>query len=192
MDYLSQTGLDALKGADILRTAPDMYQSTVEYAASPIGRKMRDIAQTHLANFGTRVFYTQHASFDTHASQLGAHAQLWKEVSAAVYDFYQDLREHNARTTWWSSCSASSVAEYMTTAPGPTMERAGGLRSGRPGGSGLPRRVPIQESRGPAIRRPGAEHRLPGCVLNAAEDWLGLDPNPIVGGNFERLDYIAK
>ena len=40
MDYLSQTGLDALKGADILRTAPDNYSSNVEYASSPIAQKM--------------------------------------------------------------------------------------------------------------------------------------------------------
>ena len=84
MDYLSMTGLDALKGADILRTAPDVYQSNVEYHGSSIGRKMRDIAQVHLAGFGTRIFYTQHGSFDTHATQLGAHAQLWTDVSHAV------------------------------------------------------------------------------------------------------------
>ena len=30
-DYLSQTGLDALKGADILSTAPQQYSATVEY-----------------------------------------------------------------------------------------------------------------------------------------------------------------
>ena len=96
MDYLSQTGLDALKGADILRTAPDMYSSTVEYSASPIAKKLKDIAQVHLAGFGTRIFYTQHAGFDTHASELKPHAQLWKDLSEAVYDFYQDLREHDA------------------------------------------------------------------------------------------------
>ena len=32
MDFLSQTGLDALKGADILNVAPEMYSSSVEYA----------------------------------------------------------------------------------------------------------------------------------------------------------------
>ncbi len=30
MEYLGQTGLDALKGADILKTAPDAYSSSVE------------------------------------------------------------------------------------------------------------------------------------------------------------------
>ena len=96
MDYLSQTGLDALKGADILRTAPDKYSSSVEYAASPIASKLRDVAQVHLAGFGTRIFYTQHGSFDTHAGQLGLHAQLWREVSEAVSGFFLDLKEHDA------------------------------------------------------------------------------------------------
>ena len=34
-DYLSQTGLDALRGADILKTAPEMYSSGIEYGGSP-------------------------------------------------------------------------------------------------------------------------------------------------------------
>ena len=38
MEFLGQTGTDALKGADILRTAVDKYESNVEYAASSIGQ----------------------------------------------------------------------------------------------------------------------------------------------------------
>ena len=193
MDYLSQTGLDALKGADILRTAPDMYNSTVEYAASPIGRKMRDIAQTHLANFGTRVFYTQHASFDTHASQMGTHAQLWKEVSAAVYDFYQDLREHDA---------SDNVVVFMFSEFGRrvhdngsgTDHGAGGVAFavGDPVVAGYHGEYPSRKAEdlqfGDLV--PNIDFR--GVYSTLIEDWLNLDPNPIVGGNFERLDYIAK
>ena len=69
MDYLGQTGLDALKGADILKTAPEKYHSTVEYADSPIGRNLRGIANVLLADIGTRIFNTQHIGYDTHASQ---------------------------------------------------------------------------------------------------------------------------
>ena len=36
MEYLGQTGLDALKGADILKVAPEQYSSSVEYGSSPI------------------------------------------------------------------------------------------------------------------------------------------------------------
>ena len=49
MDYLGQAGRDALRGADIIRVAPETYSSTVEYANNPIARRLRDVAQVHLA-----------------------------------------------------------------------------------------------------------------------------------------------
>ena len=54
MDFLGQTGTDALKGADILRTAPARYSSSVEYAANPIAESMKSVAQVMFADLGTR------------------------------------------------------------------------------------------------------------------------------------------
>jgi len=94
--YMGQTGLDAQKGADILRTALGKYQSTVHYPKSPIAENLKGIAQVKLADLGTRVFYTSHGTFDTHATQLPAHAKLWQEVSEGVAAFFDDLRAHDA------------------------------------------------------------------------------------------------
>jgi uncharacterized protein (DUF1501 family) len=94
--YMGQTGLDAQKGADILRTASAKYQSSVQYPNSPIAANLKGIAQVKLADLGTRVFYTSHGSFDTHATQLPAHAKLWQEVSEGVAAFFDDLRAHDA------------------------------------------------------------------------------------------------
>ena len=95
MDFLGQTGTDALKGADILRTAPEKYDSTIEYAANPIAQSLKSVAQVMFADLGTRIYYNQHGSFDTHSGELDTHAKLWNEVSGAVGDFYDDLKEHN-------------------------------------------------------------------------------------------------
>ena len=43
-----------------------------------------------------QVFYTSYGSFDTHYDQMGSHTKLWMDVSAAIRDFYADLREHDA------------------------------------------------------------------------------------------------
>ena len=67
MQYMGQTGLEAMKGADILKVAPEGYTSSVEYADTPIAKKLKGIAQIHTANLGTRIFYCDHGSFDTHA-----------------------------------------------------------------------------------------------------------------------------
>ena len=95
MDYLGQTGLDAMKGADTLKTAPQKYQSQVEYANSPIGKNLQGIAKVLVADLGTKIFYTQHMGYDTHANEGPVHPKLWNEASQAISDFYYDLKEHD-------------------------------------------------------------------------------------------------
>src|SRR5260370_23449288 len=93
---MGQTGLDAQKGADILRTALAKYSSSVQCPKSPIADNLRGIAQVKLAGLGTRVFYTSHGTFDTHATQLPTHAKLWQEVSEGIAAFFDDLRAQDA------------------------------------------------------------------------------------------------
>ena len=80
--------------ADTLRVAPQRYTSSVEYADNPIAENMKAIAQVMTADLGTRIFYTQHGSFDTHSSEITTHAKLWSDVSGAVADFMDDMKEH--------------------------------------------------------------------------------------------------
>ena len=96
-DYLSQTGLDALKGADILNTAPLTYSSSVEYGGDMFSQWVKSVSQVHLAEFGTRVLYTglNPGAFDTHANQNIAFPKLWGDVTNAVSDLYEDLKEHH-------------------------------------------------------------------------------------------------
>ncbi|MSQ35493.1 MAG: DUF1501 domain-containing protein [Dehalococcoidia bacterium] len=91
------TGHGALRGADILRETPLKYSSSVEYPAdNAIAQSLKGVAQVLTARVGTRVFYTNHGSFDTHTNELVNHAKLWRDVSVAVETFWQDLEEHHA------------------------------------------------------------------------------------------------
>ena len=93
-DYIGQTGLDVLKGADMLADVAGQYESTVEYADNQIAKNMRDIARIHFADLGTRIFYTSHGGYDTHANELPSHPKLMNEMSGAISDFMDDLEEH--------------------------------------------------------------------------------------------------
>ena len=93
--YMGQTGLDAQKGAAILRTAVERYHSPVIYPKTSIGQSLRGVAQVKFADLGTRVFYTAHNGFDTHGTQLAVHAQLWRDISEAIEAFFTDLRAHD-------------------------------------------------------------------------------------------------
>ena len=90
-EYIGKTGIDILKGADLLSDVSDRYQSTVEYSDNHIAKSLRDVARIHLADLGTRIFYTTHGGYDTHANELLNHPRLLNELSGAISDFFDDL-----------------------------------------------------------------------------------------------------
>jgi len=94
MDYLGQTGLDAMQGADILKEGPKRYTSNVEYPENPFAKSMKAVAQVHFADLGTRIFYTQYGSFDTHTDEVALQKHLWEDISSSLAAFFQDLEEH--------------------------------------------------------------------------------------------------
>jgi len=122
---LSETGANALQGADTLRTAPQKYSSTVEYADNPIAQSLKSAAQVMFAGIGTRVFYTQHQSFDTHSNELLAHAKLWQDVSSALSDFTDDLKEHDRFDDTIIFVFSEFGRASGTTAPAATTDPAG-------------------------------------------------------------------
>ena len=193
MDYLGQTGLDALKGAEILNVAPEKYSSTVEYADSSIGKKLKGIAQVHLAGLGSRVFYADHGSFDTHADQLGLHHKLWSQVSQAIRDFFDDLEEHNAADNVVMFLFSEFGRRVYDNGSG-TDHGAGGvcIAIGKGVKGGMYGQYPSTKAKdldqGDLV--PDLDFRS--VYTSLVEDWLGLDPVPIVGGTFENPGFIEK
>jgi uncharacterized protein (DUF1501 family) len=195
LDYLSQTGMDALNGADILATAPAKYSSSVEYGGNSVAQYMRNIAQVHCAGLGVRILYTTapYNSFDTHATQLSAHANLWINTAQTVSDFYDDLKEHNA---------SDNVLLLVFTEFGRRVHDNG---SGTDHGSGGAAFVIGDAVRGGLYGEyPSLEadkllegdlqfnNDFRGLYATLLEDWLGLDAKPIVNGSFEKLAFISK
>ena len=191
MDFLGQTGLDAIKGADILNVAPEMYSSSIEYSTNSISQKLKSIAQIHLANLGTRIFYCDLGSFDTHASQLDTHANLWSSASNAIRDFFDDLREHDA---------ANNVVMLLFSEFGRRVYDNGAGTDHGAGGACL---VIGDNVKGgeygeyPSMKEndlyqgdlvPSIDFRS--VYTTISEDWMNLDPIPIVGGNFEKPAFI--
>ena len=192
-DYLSQTGLDALKGADILSTAPKTYSSSVEYGGSPFAQWLKNIAQVHIAGFGTRVLYTgvNPGTFDTHANENITMPKLWGDVSNAVSDFYEDLKEHHAN---------EEVVMLMFTEFGRRVQENG---SGTDHGSGSVAFVIGDSVKGglygeyPSLEPDKLDqgdlqwnNDFRGTYATLLEKWMGVDANPVLGGQFEQFDFI--
>ena len=194
LDYIRRTGTDALKGADILATAPDKYTSKVEYSATAIGQYMKNIAQTHLAEFGTRVLFTTspYNGFDTHANEASDHARLWTDVSNTVETFMEDLRDHQA---------SDNVLLFMFSEFGRRIVDNG---SGTDHGAGSVAFVVGEHVKGglygtypslePSEQEEGGNLKslmdFRSVYTTILEDWMHMDPVPIVGGNYEKVPFL--
>lgn len=193
LDYLGQTGIDALNGADILKVAPDKYESNIEYADNSIARNLRDVSTIHKANLGTRVFYTQHGSFDTHAAQTPTHAQLWQEVSTAIQDFWDDLEEtgHDENVVMFLF---SEFGRRVRDNGSGTDHGAAGVSFviGPRVNGGMYSRYP--ETRAEALEQgdlvPNQDFR--GVYTTLLEDWLEVEAAPIVNGAFSSEKFIQS
>ncbi len=193
LSYFAQTGLDALKGADILSTALDNYTSSVQYGGDDVAQYMKNIVQTHLAHLGTRVLYTTapYNSFDTHAGELANHTRLWTQTSQAIAAFYDDLKEHNA---------TDNVVLFVFTEFGRRVHDNGSGTDHGAGGhafvigdtvkGGLYGEYPSLEAGKLMEGDLHYNNDFRGTYATLLERWMGLDSKPIVGGSFEQLDFL--
>ena len=188
-EYIGKTGIDILKGADLLADVADKYASTVEYADNVIAKNLRDVARIHLAGLGTRIFYTAHGGYDTHANEMPTHPKLMQELSGAIADFFDDLEEHDA---------ADDVTMLVFTEFGRRMRDNGsGTDHGSGGGAFLfgkqvngglyaeyPSLDPADWEHGEDLKHTLDFRGVYGTVL---EQWMGVEAKPIVKGTFEQL-----
>jgi uncharacterized protein (DUF1501 family) len=198
MRYIGQTGLDAQKGADILRSAVSTYASDVKYPeGNPIAASLKGVAQVKLADLGTRLFYTSHGSFDTHASELPTHAKLWREVDGAIDAFFQDMRAHDAADDMIMLLWTEFGRRVKDNGSG-TDHGAGGvaLVIGERVKGGMYAEYPSLRADDLTQQREGMfgnlryNYDFRGLYATILERWLGLDSKAMVGGSFEQLPFI--
>ena len=188
-EYIGKTGLDVIKGADMLSEVASNYNSTVEYADNQISKSLRDVARIHFSGLGTRVFYTNHGGYDTHANEMPTHPKLMKDLSGAISDFLDDLEEHGA---------SNDITILVFTEFGRRMRDNGsGTDHGSGGGAFLfgnsvkgglyseyPSLAPSDWEHGEDLKHTIDFRGIYGTVL---EQWLNVEAKPIVKGEFEQI-----
>jgi len=188
-EYIGKTGLDVIKGADMLSEVASNYNSTVEYADNQISKSLRDVARIHFSGLGTRVFYTNHGGYDTHANEMPTHPKLMKDLSGAISDFLDDLEEHGA---------SNDITVLVFTEFGRRMRDNGsGTDHGSGGGAFLfgnsvkgglyseyPSLAPSDWEHGEDLKHTIDFRGIYGTVL---EQWLNVEAKPIVKGEFEQI-----
>lgn len=193
MDYLSQTGLDALQGSDILGTVLDKYSSEVEYADNSFAKSIKSAAQVLQADIGTRICYTQHGSFDAHTNGIALQEGLLDDVSGGIFDFYLDMKNAN---------KADDVVLFVFSEFGRRVKDNG---NGTDHGSGGVAFVIGDSVEGghygeyPSLK---SEDLIEGDLefsldfrsiyAELLEDWLEVDAKPVVKGIYEKVGFLRQ
>ena len=192
MDYLGQTGLDAMRGADILKEGPERYTSNVEYPENPFAKSMKAVAQVHFADLGTRIFYTQYGSFDTHTDEVTLQKHLWEDISSSVAAFFQDLEEHQLGDEVTILMFSEFGRRVRDNGTG-TDHGSGGvafiLGNQIKGGhyNEYPSLDPVKLIEGDLA----FNNDFRGLYTDILEDWLEVEARPIVNGVFEKVRPFA-
>ena len=192
--FFSQTGTDALKGVDVMSTVLGKYSSSVEYAEdNPVAQSLKSVAQVMFADIGTRVYYAAHGSFDTHSGELPAHAKLWLEVSGGIADFMDDLKEHGKE---------DDVAILVFSEFGRRIKDNGSGTDHGSGGTsfviggavagGMYGEYPSIQEKDQVEGDLAFNNDFRGTYSALLEQWLGLDPVPVVNGTFEQFDLFRR
>ncbi|MCH9039254.1 MAG: DUF1501 domain-containing protein [Chloroflexi bacterium] len=191
MDFLSRTGLDALKGADVLRTVPEKYSSNIEYGNNPFGKAMKGAAQVLTGDIGTRIVYTQHGSFDVHTNGVALQASLWTDVAAGIHDLYSDLKEQNL---------GDDVLMFVFSEFGRRVRDNGNGTDHGSGGvafmigdcveGGHYSEYPSLDADKLVEGDLEFNYDFRGLYTEVLEDWLEIDAKPIVNGTYEKLNFL--
>jgi len=190
-DHLGQTGIDALTGADMLKTTPPAYTSSVEYANDALSQSLKGIAQVHLSGIGTRIFYAQLGGFDVHGAQIQTQQTLLQNVSRSVGDFFDDLRENDG--------SQEVIMMIFSEFGRRIKDNGNGTDHGSGGGTLLigdrvkggfydpyPSLAPEDQLDGDMH----FSHDFRSIYSTVLEQWLGLNPVPIVNGAFDQFENV--
>jgi len=92
--YLEHAMLDALITEDKVERALAGYRTPTDYPGGRLSRALKNVAALIVSGMDTRIYYVSQGGYDTHAGQLGSHANNLRELSGALAAFQKDLIRH--------------------------------------------------------------------------------------------------
>ncbi len=190
-EFVRASALDALAVSGLLHSrSTQCFQPSEGYPDSDLGRQLSAVSQLLAADLDFRIFYVRLGSFDTHSGQLDQHASLLQDLGDSLAAFYADLDRKGF---------ANQVLTMTFSEFGRRVSENG---SGTDHGSAQPMFL-VGGQLKPGLRGNPAslsdlddgnlKHKLDFRQVYATilKDWLGLDPEPILGGKWDFLPLFS-
>jgi uncharacterized protein (DUF1501 family) len=192
LDFIQRTAVNTYASTQRLQEIGKNYQPKVPYPATGLGNRLKLAAQLIEADLGARIYYVSIDGFDTHATQLNAHANLLKEVGDAMTACFQDLaaRGHRDRVLMMTFSefgrrakeNGSKGTDHGSAAP---MFLIGGKVK-----PGLVGAHPTLEK----LEQGNLVHHTDFRQVYAAilDQWLGVPAKEVLGGAFKPIDVLSR
>jgi uncharacterized protein (DUF1501 family) len=190
VEFARRSALDAYAASDRLSAMGRGVASSPRYPATDLGRRLSLASRLLKGGFGARVFYLNQTGYDTHSSQLGAHASLLSELFTALRAFLDELAESKLADRVLVLCfsefgrrvaeNASEGTDHGTA--GPVFVAGAGVRSGLIGS------MPDLSDVASGDLKTSIDFRRIYATL--LDGWLDLPTLETLGGAFEALPLL--
>ena len=191
LDFLVRTALDAQVSSDRIRAAVSK-RPLVSYPNNKLSQQLQLIASMVRAELPTRVYYASLGGFDTHANQVGSHANLMRQLGDSLLAFQDDLAKQG---------NTGKVTTMVFSEFGRRVAQNGS--SGTDHGTAAPMFV-IGEHVTPGLigEHPSLTKLDQGDLMFSTDfrevytsvlsDWMGADAKDILGKNFKNASIFKK
>ena len=180
-----------MTGVHALNSVGEKYQPKGQYASNPLARTLQQVAQMLSSDLGTRVVYLQLGGFDTHANEKPQHAGLMTQMADSLAAFQADLDGHGL---------ASSVVIMLFSEFGRRVKENGS--QGTDHGAAGPMFVLGKAVRGGVYgEHPNLSDLDDGDLkfgidfrsvyATVLEKWFNASAPEVLGGTFEKLDFLS-
>ena len=162
-----------------------------EFPRNGFGNQVRTAAQLVASNAGMATIRLTLSGFDTHAGQLGTHANLLKELAEGIGTLKSALTELNR----WDSTLVMTYAEFGRR---PKENQSGGTDHGTANAHFVTggKVVGGLYGQAPELNRLDGSGNLPFTVdfrslyATVIDKWWGLDSSRVLQGKFAPLDFV--
>jgi len=190
LDFVKRTAVNTYDSSARLQELGRNYQPKAPYPQTGLATRLKLAAQLIDAGIGARIFYVSIDGFDTHASQLNAHANLLREVSDAMTAFFKDMsaRGHKDRILMMTFSefgrrareNGSKGTDHGSAAP--VLLVGGKVKAGVVG----------EHPSLSKLEMGNLKHHTDFRQVYAAilDGWLGVSSKEILGGTFKAVDVV--
>lgn len=190
--FARRTVVDARTAAELI---DDVVQTSAAdaaaYPTTQLATRLKSIAQLIKADFAAPVYYAIQPGYDTHVAQRATHARLLRDLSGAIKAFVDDLQASGLGErvlVMGFSEFGRRVAENGSLGTdhgtaGPVFLAGAGIEPG------LHQKTPSMTDLADGDLKMSVDFRSVYATILAR--WLGVDPEPILGGEFPAVDALT-